>query len=84
MGSKSERSGRSRAWTALALVAGAALVWGFWATLDRFLAAGESVAGAPARAARELAAAARGLVTADRIEIGVFESAGQLQETPIA
>ncbi|MCB1009969.1 MAG: hypothetical protein KDB94_13875 [Acidobacteria bacterium] len=68
MGSKSERSGRSRAWTALALVAGAALVWGFWATLDRFLAAGESVAGAPARAARELAAAARGLVTADVTE----------------
>jgi len=59
---------RSRAWTALALLAAAAIVWGFWATLDRFLDAGEAVAGAPARAARELAAAARGFLTADVTE----------------
>jgi len=68
MGPLPDRSRGTRAWTALALVAAAALVWGFWATLDRFLAAGESVAGAPARAARELAAAARGFVTADVTE----------------
>lgn len=59
---------RHRAWTALALLAAAAIVWGFWATLDRFLDAGEAVIGAPARAARELAAAARGFLTADVTE----------------
>lgn len=68
MSSAPDHPSRSRAWTALALVAAAALVWGFWATLDRFLAAGEAVAGAPARAARELAAAARGFLTADVTE----------------
>jgi hypothetical protein len=68
MSSAPDHRSRSRAWTALALVAAAALVWGFWATLDRFLAAGEAVASAPARAARELAAAARGFLTADVTE----------------
>lgn len=44
--------GRSRAWIALALVAAAALAWGFWATLDRFLDAGEAFAGAARAFAR--------------------------------
>jgi len=56
---------RSRAWTAIALLAAAALVWGFWATLDRFLDAGEAIAGAPARAAHELAQAARAFARVD-------------------
>ena len=56
---------RARAWTAIALVAAAALVWGFWATVDRFLDAGEALAGAPARAARELAGAARAFARVD-------------------
>ncbi len=68
MSSSPESSGRFRVWTAVSLVAAAAIVWGFWATLDRFLDAGEAVVGAPARAARELAAAARGFLTADVTE----------------
>jgi hypothetical protein len=56
---------RARAWTAIALVAAAALVWGFWATVDRFLDAGEALADAPARAARELAGAARAFARVD-------------------
>lgn len=65
MSASSSRSSGARRWSALALVAGALLVWGFWSTLDRFLAAGEAIAGAPARTARELAAAAKGFLTAD-------------------
>ena len=56
---------RRHAWRALGLVAGAFLIWGFWATLDRFLDAGEALAGAPARAARELAGAARAFARVD-------------------
>lgn len=62
------RTPSSRRATAAALAAGALLVWGFWATLDRFLEAAESLAGAPARAARELGTAARGFLTADVTE----------------
>lgn len=63
-----EGRGRSRVAVAVALVAAAGIVWGFWATLDRFLRAGEAIAGAPGRAAREIAAAARGFLHVDVTE----------------
>ena len=65
MGLRKTSPGGSRVWTAIALLAGAALVWGFWATLDRFLDAGAAIAGAPARTARELAEAARAFARVD-------------------
>ncbi len=68
MTASSTRPSSARFWIAVALVAGALLVWGFWATLDRFLVPGAAVADAPARTARELAAAAKGFLTADVTE----------------